>query len=170
MLGTLIHEALEAIVTERINVETDFFFNRSRKYWQLKIRHFTINPATIDGHINFIEKSIRDSVQDNNYGWIFNPDLKESQCELKLSKKTRHRNFSYVIDRTFIDDQGVRWIIDYKSSTLPSKLSIVAFIEEQSNLYRPQLENYLDLFSQIDQRPIKLALFFTNIPKLVELN
>ena len=170
MLGTLIHEALEAIVTERINVETDFFFNRSRKYWQLKIRHFTINPATIDGHINFIEKSIRDSVQDNNYGWIFDPDLKESQCELKLSKKTRHKNFSYVIDRTFIDNQGVRWIIDYKSSALPSKLSIAAFIEEQSNLYRPQLENYLDLFSQIDQRPIKLALFFTNIPKLVELN
>ena len=107
---------------------------------------------------------------DSNYGWIFDPNLEGSQCELQLTKKYRQASFSYVVDRTFIDNKGVRWIIDYKSSVLPRKLSVNAFIEQQSNLYRSQLEQYLDLFNQLEQRPIKLALFFTNIPILVELN
>jgi ATP-dependent exoDNAse (exonuclease V) beta subunit len=170
ILGTLIHEAFETIVTEGIGIELDSFFHSSRKYWQLKIRHFCENSSAIDDHINFIEKSIRDSVLDSNYGWIFDPNLEGSQCELQLTKKYRQASFSYVVDRTFIDNKGVRWIIDYKSSVLPRKLSVNAFIEQQSNLYRSQLEQYLDLFNQLEQRPIKLALFFTNIPILVELN
>jgi ATP-dependent exoDNAse (exonuclease V) beta subunit len=70
----------------------------------------------------------------------------------------------YVIDRTFIED-GVRWIIDYKSVSLESNLTDNEFktVAEQ---YRPQLDDYAMLFS--DQAvPVKKAIFFLSAGKLI---
>ncbi|MDP3210491.1 exodeoxyribonuclease V subunit beta [Methylotenera sp.] len=70
----------------------------------------------------------------------------------------------YVIDRTFIED-GVRWIIDYKSLSLESNLTDNEFktVAEQ---YRPQLDDYAMLFS--DQAvPVKKAIFFLSAGKLI---
>ena len=67
-----------------------------------------------------------------------------------------------VVDRTFIED-GVRWIIDYKSAQLGEASSGLAAAAEN---YRPQLERYAALFKH-EGLPLKLAVFFLSSGKLV---
>ena len=68
-----------------------------------------------------------------------------------------------VIDRTFIDEDGVRWIIDFKSSD-PRSGDLETFLEAEKERYREQLERYARLLSQRDAsssgRPIRLGLYF----------
>lgn len=59
---------------------------------------------------------------------------------------------SYVIDRTFVDEQGVRWIIDYKSSTV--------FDPSLYEQYRTQLSQYAQIFADRGEANIRTALYF----------
>ncbi len=52
-----------------------------------------------------------------------------------------------VIDRTFIDEGGVRWIIDYKTSTHEGG-DLENFLEQEKDRYREQLERYARLMVQ----------------------
>lgn len=72
----------------------------------------------------------------------------------------------YRIDRTFIDEHGVRWVVDYKS-TDTNNANIDAFVDEQiATRHRAQLQKYGELLSQIDDRPIKLAVYFPLLRQL----
>jgi hypothetical protein len=64
-----------------------------------------------------------------------------------------------VIDRTFVDESGVRWIIDFKSSD-PAGGNVENFLEAEKERYREQLERYARLMASRDDRPIRLGLYF----------
>ena len=64
-----------------------------------------------------------------------------------------------VIDRSFVDADGVRWIVDYKSGRHEGGGSR-AFLDREQERYREQLERYGRLMSAMDGRPIRLALYF----------
>jgi len=72
-----------------------------------------------------------------------------------------------IIDRTFVDENNVRWIVDYKSTPTRDK-DLRAFAQEQvKDRHQSQLERYGALMSQIDTREIKLAVYFPLIKQLV---
>ena len=56
-----------------------------------------------------------------------------------------------MIDRTFIDENGVRWIIDYKTSAHEGS-DLENFLEQEKERYREQLERYARLMVQRDDR------------------
>ncbi|MBI5900221.1 MAG: UvrD-helicase domain-containing protein [Rhodocyclales bacterium] len=62
-----------------------------------------------------------------------------------------------VVDRSFVED-GVRWIIDYKTADLGPGADAARLAAHAEN-YRPQLENYAALFAG-EGRPLRLAVFF----------
>jgi ATP-dependent helicase/nuclease subunit A len=64
-----------------------------------------------------------------------------------------------VIDRTFVDEDGVRWIIDYKTGSHEGG-GLETFLDDEKERYREQLERYARLMVQRDARPIRLALYF----------
>ena len=72
-----------------------------------------------------------------------------------------------VIDRTFIDENGVRWIIDYKTSA-HDRRGLENFLEKEKERYREQLERYARLMVQRDDRPIRLGLYFPLLGEWLE--
>ena len=48
--------------------------------------------------------------------WLLDGAHKDSACELALSDYAGGKPREYVIDRTFIDDEGVRWIVSFLSA------------------------------------------------------
>jgi ATP-dependent helicase/nuclease subunit A len=64
-----------------------------------------------------------------------------------------------IVDRTFIDERGVRWIIDYKTG-LHEGADLDGFLDNERERYRDQLERYATLLARLDSRPIRLALYF----------
>ncbi|MBE9532070.1 MAG: PD-(D/E)XK nuclease family protein, partial [Proteobacteria bacterium] len=72
------------------------------------------------------------------------------------------------IDRTFVDSEGVRWIIDYKTGS--HKGDIKTFLENEKIRYSPQLMKYKEIFSAIEkEREIKCALYYPALGTLEEL-
>ena len=64
------------------------------------------------------------------------------------------------LDRTFIDEQGTRWIIDYKTSEIGGENS-AAFIDAQVEKFRPDLDRYRTVMACLEHRnPIRTALYF----------
>jgi ATP-dependent exoDNAse (exonuclease V) beta subunit len=83
----------------------------------------------------------------------------ESACELALSGVSEGEIYDVVIDRTFVDGDGTRWIVDYKTGThTGGKLD--EFLSSEKERYRPQLERYARLLAQQDSRPVRLGLYF----------
>jgi hypothetical protein len=63
------------------------------------------------------------------------------------------------IDRTFVDERGTRWVVDYKSS-LHQGAGVDAFLDNECARYRGQLERYRKLFGMLEERPVRTALYF----------
>ena len=70
-----------------------------------------------------------------------------------------------VVDRTFVAD-GTRWIVDYKSTVLAGDDDKIA---AQCQRHRPQLHRYAEVLGELDDLPIRTALFLTALPRLVEV-
>jgi len=64
-----------------------------------------------------------------------------------------------VIDRSFVDDNGVRWIVDYKTSRHEGA-GLEAFLDSEQERYRPQLERYASLVRKLGSEPVRVGLYF----------
>jgi len=92
----------------------------------------------------------------------------EGRSELRLTGVVGGQRINVVIDRTFVDHDGVRWIIDYKTSAHEGADTDV-FLDNERERYRVQLERYA-LLMQGDSAPqgdllhgaqrIRLGLYF----------
>ncbi len=88
--------------------------------------------------------------------WVLAPHS-EAGCEVSF---TTHRNGliqTHIIDRTFVDN-GVRWIVDYKTTQQEDKPDVLQNHAEQ-------LQRYRSLFAETDD--VRCAILFTASGRLV---
>lgn len=90
-------------------------------------------------------------------------ELAIEQATQEMSQQTVSKK---IIDRTFIED-GVRWVIDYKSVALASDITD-AGLSKICNQYQAQLDGYEQLF-KAEGLPTQKAIFFVSLGKLVKL-
>jgi ATP-dependent exoDNAse (exonuclease V) beta subunit len=88
----------------------------------------------------------------------------DAKSEYPLTVVTSKKTQSLVVDRTFVDSDGNRWIIDYKTAMPSSGESVDSFLASQEAAYLEQLKAYKSAFSIIDKRPIRLGLYFPALP------
>jgi ATP-dependent exoDNAse (exonuclease V) beta subunit len=66
-----------------------------------------------------------------------------------------------VVDRTFVDPAGTRWIIDYKTSQPLDGEEQADFYQREGERYREQLTRYAALFRSLEPaRAVRAALYF----------
>ncbi len=68
----------------------------------------------------------------------------EGRSEMRLTGIAEGQCVNVVIDRTFVDEEGVRWIIDYKTGRHEGG-DIASFLDNEQARYRGQLERYARL-------------------------
>ena len=90
--------------------------------------------------------------------WILTT-RREADSELPISRNADGMIENLRLDRTFVDESGTRWIIDYKTSAHEGG-SIDAFLDSEVQRYRGQLERYARAMSSVDSRPIRVGLYF----------
>jgi ATP-dependent helicase/nuclease subunit A len=105
-----------------------------------------------------VEKALLNTLQDERGRWILAPHA-EAESELEITGLVEGKLYQARIDRTFIDELGVRWIIDYKTSSHEGG-NLENFLENEKDRYQPQLERYARLLAQKEERPVRLALYF----------
>ena len=107
-----------------------------------------------------IERTSRaiDNCLDSDRGcWILKAH-EEARCEYALTAFIDGIPRNLVLDRSFVL-QGVRWIIDYKTSS-HSGADLEGFLDNEVERYREQLRRYRDAVALGETRPIRTALYF----------
>lgn len=118
--------------------------------------------ADLEEGAQLAQQAITQTLNDKRGQWILEKH-QEAQSEFALSACIDGKIENLVIDRTFIDEAGVRWIIDYKTSTL-SHHDVEKFLAKEQKKYVEQMRKYHQAMKLTENRPIRLGLYFPAVP------
>ncbi len=154
-VGMVLHDFLQFSSDSVLNVDINQML---RKRWRAELAALRVPDNRIEYALRRLVMAIENIQSDEQAKFIFS-DHALAQNEYAISTLENGRVKSYRLDRTFVDE-GVRWIVDYKS-TMTQGADIESFVDSQiDERHRSQLEKYGELMSEIDTRPIKLAVYF----------
>ncbi|HLJ50444.1 MAG TPA: UvrD-helicase domain-containing protein [Bryobacteraceae bacterium] len=155
-VGTVVHSFLQRIAREGSGAWTA---ERVRKTgFRGALLNLGVSPAEVEAASESVMLALIRMLADSRGRWVLAAHA-EAASELTLSGVTDGKLVRAVIDRTFVDDAGVRWIIDYKTGTHEGT-SVEAFLATEKLRYQAQLEAYARLFTKQDTRPVRLGLYF----------
>ncbi|MBL8486817.1 MAG: UvrD-helicase domain-containing protein [Rhodocyclaceae bacterium] len=95
--------------------------------------------------------------------WVLAP-RPEAAVELALSRAEARGASHHIVDRTFAEE-GVRWIVDYKTARIEGD---AAAWQAHAEGYREQLARYAGLFAD-EGLPVRAAILYTAEGRLVEV-
>ena len=171
--GTVIHAALQAIVenkwvTETECVDAEIFINEQQPFWKIQLQQLGWNGEHLNHALHKISAVITNTLASKTGRWLLNSSHEQSACELSLMQKEQQDIKESIIDRTFIAD-GVRWIVDYKSSEPEAGQTMDAFFAREVETYKGQLARYKQLIATTETLPIKTALYLLSFGKIIEV-
>jgi hypothetical protein len=158
LAGTALHSFLQRIARDGLAGWDEKTVRSHRKAYQTVLANLGVAPSEIAEAAQQVEAGLIGMLRDPRGRWILGPNA-EAECELRITGLVDGKLYEIVIDRTFIDESGVRWIIDYKTSAHQGG-DLEAFLDNERARYRGQLEHYARLMVQRDERPIRLGLYF----------
>jgi len=100
--------------------------------------------------------------------WLLSAGHSDAHSEWALSLVQAGQVSHYVIDRSFVDDRGVRWIVDYKTGSHLGG-DIEAFLDREQTRHADQLRRYAEVVRGLEDRPIRLGLYFPMLDAWREL-
>ncbi|PKO47499.1 MAG: DNA helicase [Betaproteobacteria bacterium HGW-Betaproteobacteria-22] len=164
-VGTLVHRYLEMIAQQGVmqwTVDKIASLEYAMQHWLHQQGHA---GQEVKAAVAAVQEMLIQTVSSVDGQWVLKvrPD---AGTELGITHCHQSDVMSYVIDRTFIED-GVRWIVDYKSVALENHLTDdeLKVIAQQ---YQSQLDNYAMLFAD-EGIPVKQAIYFLRLGRLITL-
>jgi hypothetical protein len=106
-----------------------------------------------------VVEALTRTVEDERGRWILSGEHGEAGSELALTGMADGRLTNVVIDRSFVDRGGTRWVIDFKTSPHEGG-RLDDFIGRELERYRGQLEKYAALARGLGPQPVRAALYF----------
>ncbi len=106
-----------------------------------------------------VAQALTNTLTDARGRWLLDGGHREAHSEYALSGILGGRFVNLALDRTFVDADGTRWIVDYKTGA-HTGTGQEEFLDREQERYRAQLERYARLMAGLDPRPIRLGLYF----------
>ena len=157
-VGTALHAYMQRIACDGLENWNAARVRAHRSGFQAVLGHLGVPPTELQAATADVENGVLEVLRDPRGRWVLERHT-EAQCEYAITGLIEGKFCQAVIDRTFVDDEGVRWIIDYKTSSHEGG-DVEAFLDNEKMRYQPKLERYARLLAQEEERPIRLALYF----------
>ncbi len=157
-IGTLVHAWLLSLAGEtQLPSPLDLERHRGRVLAQLERLGVALSERTRAAEV--ILRALRQTLSDHRGRWILNSAHRAACSEWELSGLSGGRLRNVRIDRSFIDESGTRWVIDYKTSSHEGG-DLEGFLAQELERYRPQLTAYVELAQCVGPEPVRAALYF----------
>lgn len=162
LIGIITHLILQQISQFGINWWQARPLIEQKQYLrqQVKLHKVLVNDHELA--VNHIFTSIKQMLNDQRGIWILHAH-KNGQSELSLTTYVDDQIEDLRIDRTFIDDHNVRWIIDYKTTTFTQD-DLSQFLIDEQEKYLSKMQKYAQAMHLLEKREIKLGLYFPALP------
>ena len=158
LAGVALHGFLQRIAREGLDAWSEANVRSRHSAYRAVLANLGVASYDLAWAAERVQSGLLRTLGDSRGRWVLD-NHPEAASELPVAGWIGGKLCEVVIDRTFIDENGVRWIIDYKTSE-PASGNIENFLEAEKERYREQLERYARLMVQRDDRPIRLGLYF----------
>ena len=172
-IGTVVHQQLQMLAQSAdslASVEIDALASIAER----QLRNLGVQKELLPQATETVLLAIQSTLSDERGRWALSPHA-EARSEWALSVvegvgKTDGASAEsvdvwnqevrqVVIDRTFVDEQGVRWIVDFKTGDHEGG-QVELFLDSEQMRYADQLNRYADIIRHIDGRPVRVGLYF----------
>jgi ATP-dependent helicase/nuclease subunit A len=161
-IGTIVHRELERI-TRNVSSEEDIARRlQMRERLLTELSELGVPLERREIALERVIAAIRSTLADDRGRWLLglHGDVSDAESELALTGFVRGQLIDGVIDRTFRDASGVRWIVDFKTSTHEGA-GLEHFLVEEEIRYREQLTRYAALMRAYKpDEQVRAALYF----------
>src|SRR5690606_30400166 len=115
-IGTVVHEMLRRIANDGLSRWNEERLRNHRTAYLSGLAALGVPSAELAESADKVERALVRAVSDERGKWLLG-DHQGAACEYSISGVVEGRIVTARIDRTFIDREGTRWVIDYKSSS-----------------------------------------------------
>jgi len=161
-VGITMHAALQHIA-ERGLSEWATPNNQTLNTLMLNTLHSEgLSSAYLDNALMRCQNGLETCFKSKRFRWILNEQHHDSHYEWPLTYLENGIAKHMILDCSFIDQDGIRWVVDYKTGNHFD--DIESFLDQELKRYSedtPQLPNYVKVLQTLEpQRTIKAALYF----------
>jgi len=165
--GTVAHRYLQRIAVEGLQEWGTGRVDGERARMEAMLRGLGLNNADARAGAKRCLRIIINALTDERGRWILSPHG-EGASEYALTGLVDGEIRRVIIDRTFVDEKGVRWVIDYKTGEHRGG-DLGGFLEREKERYKAQLEGYAGLLGLVDnEKEIRKGLYYPAIPAWIE--
>jgi ATP-dependent exoDNAse (exonuclease V) beta subunit len=160
-VGTLVHRELDRMCRGGRASKTAIP-EAARARFVLELEEMGVPADRSAAAAGRVVTALERTLADERGRWLLGlaDDIVDASSELSLSGVIDGQIVAGIIDRTFVDPDGVRWIVDFKTSTHEGG-GLDAFLAQEVERYRQQLKGYARLMRAFrPAEPIKAALYF----------
>jgi ATP-dependent exoDNAse (exonuclease V) beta subunit len=162
-IGTLAHAYLERIAIdgpEAWSLERCAQLMPAMEVWLARRGH---EGTALAEALARVGDSLRRTLESAEGRWVLALRA-DAAAELVLARAEARGFSTHIVDRTFVED-GVRWIVDYKTARPAGD---EASLRAHAEGYREQLERYASLFRD-EGLPIRAGIFYTALGRWIAL-
>lgn len=156
-VGTVVHEALEKFGRTALPDVSRLPALRTRI--QSRLQALGVEGEAAREGAERALSALRATLTDARGRWLFDPAHRDAHSELELTGVRGGQIVNAIIDRTFIDADGVRWVVDFKTSPHEGG-NLQAFLDEEARRYEGQLRRYAHLARELGQEPVRAGLYY----------
>jgi ATP-dependent exoDNAse (exonuclease V) beta subunit len=153
--GTIAHRWLQRISDGTADIDDRHSMRRTSQLWARALR---VKEDDIEAVCERAAVALDQISSDEKGRWIL---FGEGSTELAVSGVFDGDVQKVIIDRIRIDDDGVHWIVDYKTGTHEGS-DLAGFLQQEKDRYRPQLEKYAEYIRVHKAAPTDLIIVLQN--------
>jgi ATP-dependent helicase/nuclease subunit A len=166
-VGSVVHALLQRIAQDGLAHWQPPRIAAENLWIRRELRRLGVVADALAGAAERVVAALATTLADPRGRWLMAPHS-AARSEWRLTGVSRRGLTDIAIDRTFIDESGTRWIVDFKTGTHEGT-DVDRFLDNERQRYRAQLENYAEILSALDleanlagggSAPIRLGLYF----------
>ena len=153
-IGTVVHRWLQRIGDDELSGWNADRVQAVAPRIQLELAATGIVGDELRAACSRVAQALTSALSEPRARWLLGPH-KDARSELRLTVRVDGAAKRIVLDRTFVEDEGARWIVDYKTGTHEGA-DVEGFLDRERLRYSGQLE----LYAQALGGAAQLGLYF----------
>ena len=155
-VGSVVHRWLQTIAEDELNGWDAARVAAMHAAFRNELAARGVEDAQLAPGSARVATALANALADPRGRWLLGPQ-RDARNEYRLTAVLEGERRKLVIDRSFTDENGKRWIVDYKTSGHEGT-NVDGFLDQEQERYRAQLERYAQALARDDAA--MLGLYF----------
>ena len=160
VIGILVHLWLERIAAEGLDLWPEAALRAQIDNVKGQLNMYGLPLSRLEAGSSRVLSCLLNTVGSKRGRWLLDTH-REAASELAVNGMVDGTLVRATIDRAFVDNDGTRWLIDYKTSSPAFGEDQDLFMDHEADRYRSQLQLYAALIKQLEpSQDLRSALYF----------